>query len=160
MKENIAYGKIDTTDEKIIEAAVRANAHEFIMEMEEGYDTYVGERGVMLSGGQRQRIAIARIFLKNPPILILDEATSALDNETEAMIQEALFKLAQDRTTLVIAHRLTTVRNADRILVLTDEGIAEEGSHDGTAGEGRVLCPAIRSPVQRFYSGYRLKYRL
>ncbi|MFY9114215.1 MAG: ABC transporter ATP-binding protein [Dethiobacteria bacterium] len=129
VKENIAYGKIDTTDEKIIEAAVRANAHEFIMEMEEGYDTYVGERGVMLSGGQRQRIAIARIFLKNPPILILDEATSALDNETEAMIQEALFKLAQDRTTLVIAHRLTTVRNADRILVLTDEGIAEEGSH-------------------------------
>ncbi len=129
VKENIAYGKIDTTDEKIIEAAIQANAHEFVMGLEDGYDTYVGERGVMLSGGQRQRIAIARIFLKNPPILILDEATSALDNETEAMIQEALFKLARDRTTLVIAHRLTTVRNADRILVLTDEGIAEEGSH-------------------------------
>lgn len=106
------------------------------MELEDGYETYVGERGVMLSGGQRQRIAIARIFLKNPPILILDEATSALDNETEAMIQEALFKLSRNRTTLVIAHRLTTVRNADRILVLTDEGIAEEGSHTDLLQKG------------------------
>ena len=136
VKENIAYGKIDTGDEEIIEAAIRANAHEFIMELEDGYETYVGERGVMLSGGQRQRIAIARIFLKNPPILILDEATSALDNETEAMIQEALFKLSRNRTTLVIAHRLTTVRNADRILVLTDEGIAEEGSHTDLLQKG------------------------
>ncbi len=100
------------------------------MELEKGYDTYAGERGVMLSGGQRQRIAIARMFLKNPPILILDEATSALDSETEAMIQEALFQLSQDRSTLVIAHRLATVRRAHRILVLTDDGIVEEGSHE------------------------------
>jgi ATP-binding cassette subfamily B protein len=129
IRENIAYGKIDTTDEEIIAAAKQANAHEFIMELEKGYDTYAGERGVMLSGGQRQRIAIARIFLKNPPILILDEATSALDSETEAVIQDALFKLSQNRTTLVIAHRLATVRRADRILVLTDDGIVEEGTH-------------------------------
>jgi ATP-binding cassette subfamily B protein len=129
IRENIAYGKIDTTDEEIIAAAKQANAHEFIMELEKGYDTYAGERGVMLSGGQRQRIAIARIFLKNPPILILDEATSALDSETEAMIQDALFKLSQNRTTLVIAHRLATVRRAHRILVLTDDGIVEEGTH-------------------------------
>ncbi|MFY9384663.1 MAG: ABC transporter ATP-binding protein, partial [Dethiobacteria bacterium] len=128
IRENIAYGKIDTTDEEIIAAAKQANAHEFIMELEKGYDTYAGERGVMLSGGQRQRIAIARIFLKNPPILILDEATSALDSETEAVIQDALFKLSQNRTTLVIAHRLATVRRADRILVLTDDGIVEEGT--------------------------------
>ena len=129
IRENIAYGKIDTTDEEIIAAAKQANAHEFIMELEKGYDTYAGERRVMLSGGQRQRIAIARIFLKNPPILILDEATSALDSETEAVIQDALFKLSQNRTTLVIAHRLATVRRADRILVLTDDGIVEEGTH-------------------------------
>ena len=130
IRENIAYGKLDTSDEEIRAAAVRANAHDFIMELEKGYDTYAGERGVMLSGGQRQRIAIARMFLKNPPILILDEATSALDSETEAMIQEALFQLSQDRSTLVIAHRLATVRRAHRILVLTDDGIVEEGSHE------------------------------
>ncbi|NMD33070.1 MAG: ATP-binding cassette domain-containing protein, partial [Firmicutes bacterium] len=106
-----------------------ANAHDFIMELEKGYDTYTGERGVMLSGGQRQRIAIARIFLKTPPILILDEATSALDSENEAMIQEALSELSQDRSTLVIAHRLATVRRAHRIIVLTDDGIVEEGTH-------------------------------
>lgn len=129
IRENIAYGRVDTTEKEIVEAAIRANAHEFIMGLEKGYDTYTGERGVMLSGGQRQRIAIARIFLKNPPILILDEATSALDNETEAMIQEALFQLSQNRSTLVIAHRLTTVRRAHRILVLTDDGIVEEGTH-------------------------------
>ncbi|HHX87219.1 MAG TPA: ABC transporter ATP-binding protein [Firmicutes bacterium] len=130
IRENIAYGKIDTTDEEIMDAAVKANAHQFIMELEKGYDTFAGERGVMLSGGQRQRIAIARIFLKNPPILILDEATSALDSETEAMIQEALFELSRDRSTLVIAHRLATVRRAHRIIVLTDDGIVEEGTHD------------------------------
>lgn len=130
IRENIAYGKRDTTDAEIVDAAIKANAHQFIMELEKGYDTYAGERGVMLSGGQRQRIAIARIFLKNPPILILDEATSALDSETEAMIQEALFKLSQDRSTLVIAHRLATVRRAHRILVLTDEGIVEQGAHE------------------------------
>ncbi|MGB4181932.1 MAG: ABC transporter ATP-binding protein [Dethiobacteria bacterium] len=129
IRENIAYGKIETTDEEIVAAAKQANAHDFIMELEKGYDTYTGERGVMLSGGQRQRIAIARIFLKNPPILILDEATSALDSETEAMIQEALSELSQDRSTLVIAHRLATVRRAHRIIVLTDDGIVEEGTH-------------------------------
>ncbi|MDF2547561.1 MAG: thiamine transporter permease [Anaerosolibacter sp.] len=130
VKENIAYGKIGATDEEIMEAAKRANAHEFIMALENGYDTYIGERGVKLSGGQKQRISIARIFLKNPPILILDEATSALDNETEKVIQESLFQLSENRTTLVIAHRLATIRRADRIMVLTDEGIVEEGSHD------------------------------
>ncbi|MGB4643032.1 MAG: ABC transporter ATP-binding protein [Dethiobacteria bacterium] len=129
IRENIAYGKIETTDEEIVAAAKQANAHDFIMELEKGYDTYTGERGVMLSGGQRQRIAIARIFLKNPPILILDEATSALDSENEAMIQEALSELSQDRSTLVIAHRLATVRRAHRIIVLTDDGIVEEGTH-------------------------------
>lgn len=130
VRDNISYGKIDATDEEIIEAAKRANAHEFIMEMEYGYDTYIGERGVKLSGGQKQRLAIARIFLKDPPILILDEATSALDNETEKVIQESLFELSKDRTTLIIAHRLATIRSADRIMVLTDEGIVEEGSHE------------------------------
>lgn len=130
VKENIAYGKIGATDEAIMEAAKRANAHEFIMALENGYDTYIGERGVKLSGGQKQRISIARIFLKNPPILILDEATSALDNETEKVIQESLFQLSENRTTLVIAHRLATIRRADRIMVLTDEGIVEQGSHD------------------------------
>ncbi|NLA26582.1 MAG: ABC transporter ATP-binding protein [Firmicutes bacterium] len=129
IRENIAYGRLDTTDKEIVTAAKQANAHDFIMELEKGYDTYAGERGVMLSGGQRQRISIARIFLKNPPILILDEATSALDTETEALIQEALFELSRDRSTLVIAHRLATVRRAHRILVLTDDGIVEEGNH-------------------------------
>ncbi len=136
IRENIAYGRIDTTDEEIVQAAMQANAHDFIMELADGYDTYTGERGVMLSGGQRQRIAIARIFLKNPPILILDEATSALDNETEALIQEALFALSRNRSTLVIAHRLTTVRRADRILVLTDDGIVEEGTHEQLLEKG------------------------
>ena len=129
IRENIAYGRLDTTAAEIVAAAKQANAHDFIMGLEKGYDTYTGDRGIMLSGGQRQRIAIARIFLKNPPILILDEATSALDSETEAAIQEALLKLSRDRSTLVIAHRLGTVRRAHRILVLTDDGIVEEGSH-------------------------------
>lgn len=129
IRENIAYGKTDATDEEIIEAAKLANAHDFILSLENGYDTYIGERGVKLSGGQKQRISIARIFLKNPPILILDEATSALDNETERVIQESFQKLSESRTTLVIAHRLATIRHADRIMVLTDEGIVEEGSH-------------------------------
>jgi ATP-binding cassette subfamily B protein len=145
IRENIAYGRIDTTEEEIMEAAMRANAHEFIMELENGYDTYTGERGVMLSGGQRQRIAIARIFLKNPPILILDEATSALDNETEAMIQEALYQLSQNRSTLVIAHRLTTVRRAHRILVLTDDGIVEEGTHKQLLKKGGYYARLYRA---------------
>nr|WP_284703776.1 ABC transporter ATP-binding protein [Clostridium swellfunianum] len=130
IKENIAYGKPGSTDEEIIEAAKKANAHEFIMGLEQGYNTYVGERGVKLSGGQKQRISIARVFLKNPPILILDEATSALDNESEKYIQNSLEDLAKNRTTVVIAHRLSTIRNADNILVLTEEGIQEEGTHD------------------------------
>ena len=130
IKQNIAYGKPDATDEEIVEAAKKANIHDFIMSLPNGYETYVGERGVRLSGGQKQRISIARVFLKNPPILILDEATSALDNESERYIQQSLDELAKDRTTLVIAHRLSTIRNADEILVLTQEGIAERGNHD------------------------------
>lgn len=130
IKENIAYGNPNATDEQIIEAAKMANAHEFIMGLEEDYDTYVGERGVKLSGGQKQRISIARVFLKNPQILILDEATSALDNESERLIQRSLELLSKNRTTIVIAHRLSTIRNADEIIVLTDEGIKERGNHD------------------------------
>ena len=123
VRENIAYGKIGASDEEIIEAAKLAGAHDFISSLPEGYNTYVGERGVKLSGGQKQRISIARLFLKNPPILILDEATSALDNESEKLVQESLEKLAHGRTTFTIAHRLTTIKNADRILVLTENGI-------------------------------------
>lgn len=130
IKENIAYGDFNASDEEIIEAAKKANIHEFIMALEKGYDTYVGERGVLLSGGQKQRISIARAFLKNPNILILDEATSALDNMTEMQIQSALTKLAKGRTSLVVAHRLSTVKNADEIIVLTADGIVERGTHE------------------------------
>ena len=129
VRENIAYGRPDATENDIIEAAKLAGAHEFIMTLPDGYDTYVGERGVKLSGGQKQRISIARVFLKNPPILILDEATSALDNESEYLIQQSLEKLAKGRTTFTVAHRLTTIKNADRILVLTENGIEESGTH-------------------------------
>ena len=130
IKDNISYGNPLASDEEIIEAAKKANIHEFIMSLPQGYDTYVGERGVRLSGGQKQRISIARVFLKNPPILILDEATSALDNESERYIQRSLDILAKNRTTIVIAHRLSTIKNADEILVLTPEGIAERGAHE------------------------------
>ncbi|MBK1810244.1 ABC transporter ATP-binding protein [Clostridium sp. YIM B02505] len=130
IKENIAYGKPGASDEEIVEAAKKANIHEFIMSLNDGYDTSVGERGVKLSGGQKQRVSIARVFLKNPPILILDEATSALDNESEKFIQKSLEDLSKNRTTLVIAHRLSTIRNADEIIVLTDEGIKERGNHN------------------------------
>ena len=130
VKDNIRYGRPEATDEEIVEAAKNANAHDFIMELPEGYNTNVGQRGVKLSGGQKQRISIARVFLKNPAVLILDEATSALDNDSERVVQESFEKLAQNRTTFVIAHRLTTIRNAKRILVLTEEGIAEDGSHE------------------------------
>ncbi|HHY05219.1 MAG TPA: ABC transporter ATP-binding protein [Thermoanaerobacterales bacterium] len=128
--ENIAYGKPQATFEEIVEASKKAHAHEFITQLENGYDTYIGERGVKLSGGQKQRLAIARIFLKDPAILILDEATSALDNETERVIQESLFDLSKNRTTLIIAHRLATIKYAKRIFVLTEQGIVEEGSHE------------------------------
>jgi ATP-binding cassette subfamily B protein len=129
VRENIRYGKLDATDAEIEEAARRANIHDFIMTLPEGYETNVGERGVLLSGGQKQRISIARIFLKNPPILILDEATSALDTATEVLIQNSLEELMRGRTSLVIAHRLSTIRHADEIVFIDDEGIAERGTH-------------------------------
>ena len=129
IRDNLIYGKADATDEELIEATKKAGAHDFISALPNGYDTYIGERGVKLSGGQKQRISIARVFLKNPPILLLDEATSALDNESEKLVQESLERLAKGRTTLTIAHRLTTIRNADKIVVLTEDGIAEQGSH-------------------------------
>ncbi len=128
--DNIRYGRPDATREEVIEAAKNANAHEFIMALPNGYETDIGQRGIKLSGGQKQRLSIARVFLKNPPILIFDEATSALDNESEKVVQESLEKLAKNRTTFVIAHRLTTIRNAERILVLTDQGIEESGTHE------------------------------
>ena len=130
IRQNIAYGKLDATDEEIIEAAKKANIHEYIMTMEQGYDTQVGERGVKLSGGQKQRISIARVFLKNPAILILDEATSALDNATEMLIQESLEELSRGRTCIVVAHRLSTIKNADEIVVLTRDGVVERGTHE------------------------------
>ena len=130
IKDNIAYGKPDETMDEIVDAAKKANIHDFIMELPDKYDTFVGERGTRLSGGQKQRISIARVFLKNPPVLILDEATSALDNESERFIQKSLEELAKDRTTITIAHRLSTIRNADEILVVADCGIAERGTHE------------------------------
>lgn len=147
VRENIAYGKNGATEEEIIEAAKLAGAHDFISALPEGYDTYVGERGVKLSGGQKQRISIARLFLKNPPILILDEATSALDNESEKLVQDSLEKLAQGRTTFTIAHRLTTIRNADRILVLTENGIEESGTHTELIAKG-----GLYSELYKLYS--------
>lgn len=130
IKDNIAYGKPDATMDEIVDAVQKANIHDFIMELPDKYDTFVGERGTRLSGGQKQRISIARVFLKNPPVLILDEATSALDNESERFIQKSLEELAKDRTTITIAHRLSTIRNADEILVVADCGIAERGTHE------------------------------
>ena len=129
VKENILLGRPDATDDEIVEAAKMANAHDFIMNLPEGYDTEVGERGVKLSGGQKQRLSIARIFLNNPPILILDEATSALDLESEAIIQEALDVLSKDRTTLIVAHRLSTITHADKIVVMENGQIVETGTH-------------------------------
>ncbi len=128
--DNIRYGKLNANRDEIIAAAKRANAHDFIMSLPNGYHTDIGQRGVKLSGGQKQRLSIARVFLKDPPILIFDEATSSLDNESERAVQESLEKLANNRTTLVIAHRLSTIRNAGRIVVLTDHGIEEQGTHE------------------------------
>lgn len=149
LKENIAYGMLGATDEQVEEAARRAHLEDFIASLPLGYETQIGERGLKLSGGQKQRIAIARMFLKNPPILILDEATSALDTETEQIIQTALTELAQDRTTLVIAHRLATIRNADRIVVVTEDGIAEEGRHDELIDLGGIFANLHRVQFQR-----------
>lgn len=138
IKENIRYGNLEASDEEIIEAAKMANIHDFIMDLEDGYDTYIGERGTKLSGGQKQRISIARVFLKNPPILILDEATSALDNTTEYYIKKSLDELCKGRTTIVVAHRLSTIRNADEIIVLTDKGIEERGNHEELMALGGI----------------------
>ena len=140
IRENIAYGRPDASMEEIIEAAKKANIHEFIMGLPDGYETFAGERGTRLSGGQKQRISIARVFLKNPSILILDEATSALDNESEKFIQQSLEELAKDRTTITIAHRLSTIRNADEILVVAENGIAERGTHDELLAKGGIYA--------------------
>ena len=144
IRDNILYGKLDATEEEIIEAAKRANIHDYIMTLEKGYDTVIGERGVRLSGGQKQRLSIARVFLKNPPILILDEATSALDNTTEILIQEALDELCKGRTTLVVAHRLSTIKNADEIAVVADGRIAEQGTHDELVAKGGIYSDLYR----------------
>ncbi|CAM3654361.1 ABC transporter ATP-binding protein [Aeromicrobium ponti] len=149
LKENIAYGMLGATDEQIAEAAKKAHLEEFIASLPFGYETQIGERGLKLSGGQKQRIAIARMFLKNPPVLILDEATSALDTETEQIIQTALTELAVDRTTLVIAHRLATIRNADRVVVVTEDGIAEEGTHDELIKQGGIFASLHNVQFQR-----------
>lgn len=140
IRENIAYGKPDASMEEIIDAAKKANIHTFISELPDGYDTFVGERGTRLSGGQKQRISIARIFLKNPPILILDEATSALDNESERWIQQSLEELSKNRTTITIAHRLSTIRNADEILVVSDNQISERGTHKDLLNLGGIYA--------------------
>ncbi len=140
VRENILYGKPDASEEDIIEAAKLAGAYEFIQELPDGFDTYVGERGVRLSGGQKQRIAIARVFLKNPPVLLLDEATSALDNESERLVQQSLQALAKGRTTFTVAHRLTTIRNAERILVLTKDGVEEQGNHNELMQKGGLYA--------------------
>ncbi len=144
IRDNILYGRLDATEEEVIEAAKRANIHEAIMAMEQGYDTVIGERGVRLSGGQKQRLCIARVFLKNPPILILDEATSALDNTTEIQIQQALDELCQGRTTLVVAHRLSTIKRAREIAVIADGRIAEQGNHDALLAEDGIYAQLYR----------------
>ena len=144
IRENIAYGNLDASQEELIAAAKKANIHDYIMSLPEGYDTYIGERGVKLSGGQKQRISIARVFLKNPSILILDEATSALDNATEMLIQESLEELSRGRTSLIVAHRLSTIKNADEIIVFTDEAIQERGTHDSLLAQDGIYAQLYR----------------
>lgn len=148
IRENIAYGKLDAGLPEIWQAARQARLEELINSLPNGMDTVIGERGVKLSGGQKQRLAIARMFLKNPPILILDEATSALDTETEAAIQQSLADLSVGRTTLVIAHRLTTIKNADRIVVVSEDGISEEGRHEEPGERRRHVQPPVSGAVQ------------
>ncbi len=147
--DNIRYGNLDATEEEVIEAAKNANAHDFIQELPEGYHTYIGQRGIKLSGGQKQRLSIARVFLKNPPILIFDEATSALDNESEKVVQDSLEKLAKNRTTFVIAHRLSTIKNAKKILVLTEEGIKESGTHEALLERNGIYANLYRMTFQK-----------
>lgn len=150
IRENIIYGNLDATDEEMIEAARNASIHDFITSLPEGYDTFIGERGIKLSGGQKQRLSIARVFLKNPPILILDEATSALDNATEIVIQESLERLSKGRTVLVIAHRLSTIKNADEIIVINDSGIQEQGTHDQLLESGGIYSDLYKSQFKGF----------
>ena len=145
IKDNIRYGRPDATDEEIVEAAVRAEIHKEIMEMPNGYDSYIGERGVMLSGGQKQRLSIARVFLKNPRILVLDEATSALDTVTEQRIQQSLDELSQGRTSIIIAHRLSTVKNADQIAVVENEHIVELGTHKELMEKDGVYAALVKA---------------
>lgn len=153
--ENIVYGKLDASKDEVINAAKQAGAHEFIMSLENGYDTYIGEHGVKLSGGQKQRISIARVFLKNPPILILDEATSALDNESERLIQESLEALSEGRTVITIAHRLSTIQNADRIMVLTPNGIEETGNHNELMNKKGIYYNLYLSSAKQPSSHYK-----
>ena len=148
IRDNIAYGDLDAGEEQIIEAAKRANIHDYVMSLPEGYQTNIGERGVRLSGGQKQRLSIARVFLKNPAILILDEATSALDNTTEALIQKALDDLCQGRTTIVVAHRLSTIKNADEIAVITKGRVVEQGAHEALLEKGGVYKKLYEAQFQ------------
>ncbi|HKL41957.1 MAG TPA: ATP-binding cassette domain-containing protein, partial [Clostridia bacterium] len=150
LKDNIRYGNTEATEKDIIEAAKNANIHEFIMSLPDQYSTDVGEKGIKLSGGQKQRISIARVFLKNPPILILDEATSALDNATEIKIQRSLEKLSKGRTTIVIAHRLSTIRDADEIIVISSEGIQERGNHEELIKQGGIYSKLYKAQFKGF----------
>lgn len=152
IRDNISYGDPTKPEEEVVEAAKKARIHDFIMSLPDGYDTYIGEKGVKLSGGQKQRISIARLFLKDPPILILDEATSALDTATEVLIQQSLEELAEGRTTLIIAHRLSTIKNADEILVLTNEGIEERGSHEELLEQNYIYAKLYRSQFKELAS--------